>query len=245
MATIMTPESPAMDPRPAGDLRLSAIRANLMPDEVIIARRTEVLRRQVMLALAIVLGLIIAWYVVAWWQTHTSNSDLSDANHRSVALTNQQHQYGDLVSAQNEIATIDSQLKRLMVGDIQWRPMLATLRSAAPSGIALTNIVSTITSGAASAAGGRGSALTDPISVLNRSGKQAVGTLAITGTANDQKSIATYVDNLARVKGLTAPYPASVATATGATSGQLNFTVNVIVTTDALGGRYAVTTGGK
>ena len=245
MATIMTPESPATDPRPAGDLRLAAIRANLMPDEVVIARRTEVLRRQVLLALAIVLGLIIAWYVVSWWATHSSNSDLSDANRRSVALTNQQRQYSDLVFAQNQTATISSQLTKLMASDVQWKPMLGTLRSVAPQGVTLTNVVATMTAGAAAPAAANNN--NAAFGVLNQTGKQMIGTLAITGSARDQKTVAAYVDKLATVKGLTAPYPASVGVATaGPTSGQLTFTIDVVITTDAFGGRYAAsTTGGK
>lgn len=245
MATTMTPETPAADPRPAGDLRLSNIRANLMPDEVIIARRTEALRRQIMVGLAAMLGLIIAWYAVSWWQTHSSNGDLDDANRRSVGLTNQQHQFGSLVAAQNQTATITSQLQKLMVGDVQWKTMLVTLRSVAPKGVVLTNVIATIPSKVAVSSAQASSPQANPLGVLNQSGRQPIGIVAITGTASDKKSVAAYVDKLSTVQGLTAPYPANVAISPTSTK-IFVFTVNVIITTDALGGRYAVTpTGGK
>jgi hypothetical protein len=71
--------------------------------------------------------------------------------------------------------------------------------------------------------------------VLNQSGKLQVGSLTIIGTAPDKNAVAAYIDSLAKVAGLAAPYPASLAT-TGHT---LTFSASVIITSDALGGRYA------
>lgn len=240
MATMTMPgPAAAADPRPAGDVRLVRIRANLMPDEVVIARRTEALRRQILFALLIVLALLIAWFGVTWWQTHSSNNDLSDANHRQTALQQQTLQYGSLVQAQNDVTSIDGQLNKLMVGDLPWRTMLATLRSKAPSGVELTNVVGAITSGAAATSvPGQTASSNQGYGVFNLSGQQAVGTLTITGTAHDKKSIAQYLDTLAGVKGLAAPTPTNITTTA---NNQINFTVSVIITSDALGGRYAQT----
>jgi Tfp pilus assembly protein PilN len=205
-----------------------------MPDEVLIARRTEALRQQILFALVGLVALLVAWYAVVWFGTHSSNNDLDDANHRTTALVDQQRQYQPLVSAQNDAAAIQTQLRNLMVGDLQWRSMLATLRAQGGKDVDVTGVTGTITSGAASAAGGTtGSA--DGIDVLNQTGKQQVGTLTITGTAHDKNSVAAFVDRLGKVTGLASPLPTSLTTA----NGTMTFTINVVVTTDALGGRYA------
>ena len=75
--------------------------------------------------------------------------------------------------------------------------------------------------------------------VLNQTGKPAIGTLSVTGTARDPRSVAAYADQLATVKGLTAPLISSVTS----TDHTLTFTVDLIVTTEAFGGRYAVSPG--
>lgn len=77
--------------------------------------------------------------------------------------------------------------------------------------------------------------------MLNQSGVTPVGTLAITGTAREKRAIAAFVDKLGSMRGLATPYLASVSTDA---SGVLTFTVDVVVTTDALGGRFAATTSG-
>jgi hypothetical protein len=78
------------------------------------------------------------------------------------------------------------------------------------------------------------------VGVLNQTGQQPVGNLTIDGTAPDKNTVAAFVDGLATVPGLAAPYPASVASIVG--GHQVTFTVNVIVTSSALGGRYAAAT---
>jgi Tfp pilus assembly protein PilN len=236
MATTMTPPSPApapaAAPKPGGrGVRLVAIRASLLPDEVIVRRRTDALRRQVLFGLVVVVALLIAWFGVSWWQTSASHSDLDDAQHRTVALQNQQKEFAPLVNAQAESATISAQLQKLMVGDLSWKAMLTTLRSKAPAGIKLVTITGNVAvPGAPTNAA--------PAASLNQTGKLAIGTVIVTGTANDKRSVAAYADRLGTVKGLTAPLISSVT----AQDHTLDFTVNLIVTSDALGGRYSAHT---
>ncbi len=132
------------------------------------------------------------------------------------------------MQTQTTVATIQSQLQKLMAGDLSWKTMLATLRSKAPSGVSLTTVTGNVVT---SVPGGTAPASTS----LNQTGKQSVGTLIVTGTASDKRTVAAYADRLGSVKGLTAPLISNVAT----DNHQLTFTVNLIITSDALGGRYA------
>jgi Tfp pilus assembly protein PilN len=228
MATTMTPPTAAPKPGSGRELRFVSVRANLLPDEIISDRQTDAVRRQVLLGLVVVVALLVGWFGLSWWQTSSSRSDLDDARHQTTALLNQQQEFGPLVQSQAEAATIQAHLQKLMTGDLSWKAMLTTLRSKAPAGVNLTTVTGNVVT---SLPGGTPPTTTS----LNQTGKQSVGTLIITGTAHDKRTVAAYADQLGKIKGLTAPLISSVTTA--ATS--VTFTVNLIVTSDALGGRYA------
>jgi hypothetical protein len=242
MATTMIPTpqpSPAPRPspiaNPGGSLRFVAVRANLMPDEVIDARRTDVVRRRVVIGLGALLVLILAGFASSWLQTSSSKGDLADQQHRIQALLDQQHDYAPLVAAQAQTAAINDKLTQLMVGDVRWQNMLATIRGDAPAGVGLTSVSSQITTSAAgNTAAAAGSA---PIySALNGTGKTPIGTLTIIGTANSKDQVAAYADKLAGETGLVTPVPTDF----NSTSRPYTFTISAIVTSDALGGRYHV-----
>jgi hypothetical protein len=245
MATTMVPPAPtpaaAARPTP-GATRYVSVRANLLPDEIVSGRQTEVVRKQVVLGLIVVVALLIAGFGFSWWQTSAANSDLSDAQHQGVALQNQQQEFGPLVKAQTDAQSIQAQLQKLMVGDLSWKTMLTTVRTVAPSGVTLTNVNAILTTGAAAASG---PSTTADANSLNQTGQLSIGQLTIIGQAPNQNAVAAFADRVSKVKGLTAALPTTVAT----TAGVVTYTMTAIITSDALGGRYAPkstsTTGGK
>lgn len=239
MATTTLPPAPAPEPRlaPNNPGRFVSIRASLLPAEITDKRRLGALKRRIAVGLAALVVVLVAWYGYGMFQTSQANSDLSTAQRRTQSLQAQQQQFGPLVAAQAQSAQIKKQLTQLMVGDVRWKDMLAMLKANATGGIKLDGISATMTAGGASTGSASGFG---GLSVLNQSGKQQVGTLTITGTAPDKNSIAAFIDRLSKLKGLAAPFPANVAGDKGA----LSFTANVIITSDALGGRYATTQGG-
>jgi hypothetical protein len=93
-------------------------------------------------------------------------------------------------------------------------------------------------------AGGQPANNASGLDVLNTSGQVAVGSITITGSARDKNSVAAFADKLTTVKGIAAPFVSSV---TGA-KGDITFSVNALITANALGGRFhktTTTTGGK
>ncbi|MEO6886203.1 MAG: hypothetical protein ABI232_07960 [Jatrophihabitantaceae bacterium] len=236
---VYNPDSrPKPSPRLNEPVRFVSVFANLLPDEVVASRRLGELKRRVVIGLVVLLILLIGWYALSMWGTSNAKDDLTSAQQQTTTLQAQQRTFGPLVSAQAQSVQISSALTKLMAGDVQWTEMLTTLRASAKGAITLTSITGSMTAGAASTGASAGG-----LGVLNQTGKQQVGTLTLTGTAPDNNTVAAYVDTLAKVKGLAAPFPASV---TG-TGGKLTFSVSVIITSDALGGRYAPVTaaGGK
>lgn len=222
---------------PAGPVRFVAVRANLLPREIVAGRRTDTMRRRVLAGLAALVAVLALAYGFSWWQTHSAREDLASAQAQRTALGAQTQKYAPLVQAKATTATIQQQLQRLMVGDLPWRGMLTTLRAQAPAGITLTQVAGTLTT---PVTGNGATGQSDGgQQVLNRSGCTVVGPMTITGTARDKSAVAAYADRLAAVKGLAAPVPTNIATAEGRTA----FTLSVLITTDALGGRYATGAG--
>jgi Tfp pilus assembly protein PilN len=238
MTATMVPPTAAPTPRPTSSaVRFVAVRANLLPDEVLSSRQTVAVRKQVMLGLVIIVVLLIGWFGLSWFQTSSARASLHDARGQGVALQKQQAQFAPLVSAQQQIGTIQSQLRKLMAGDLSWKTMVTTLRTVAPDGITLTNVTGFVSAGAAGSTSRSGS--TQPNSgVLNQTGKLQIGQLTVTGTAPTKTAVAGYADRMATVNGLTAPLITNV-TATQGTHA-VTFTVSLVITSDALGGRYAV-----
>lgn len=237
-ATTLPPAPAPGSASPAQTNRFVSIRANLLPTEVADKRRLRQLKRRSGLALVALIVLLAGWYVMAVLQTTSARSDLTSAQHRNRSLLAQEQQYGPVVTAQAASAAIRAQLSQLMVGDVNWKTMLAALRQTAGAGVQLTGVTASIqptTTAAGTSGGGLG--------VFNQTGKQAVGTLTLSGSAQDKNTVAAFVDRLTKVRGLAAAFPASVS----GDKGTATFTVDVIITSDAFGGRYSAnstSTGG-
>jgi Tfp pilus assembly protein PilN len=229
MTTTMIPPEVALGP--VDNLRFVGVRANLLPDEILARRQTERMRKQVLFALTALVALLAAWYGYSWIQTSSSRGDLDDAQRQGTTYRNEQSQFAPLVRAQAEVQSVQLELQRLMVGDLPWKAMLTTLRAQAPRGVLLQTVSGSVTVGTTPTAGPQ------PANVLNQTGKPAVGQVTLSGTAPDKRTVATYADRLARVAGLTAPFISSFSVA-GTT---VTFTISVVITTNALGGRYTAT----
>jgi hypothetical protein len=242
MSTTMIPQpqpGPAARPTPVApgqSLRWVAVRANLMPDEVLDARRTEVVRRRVLIGLAAMLVLILVGFGTTWLQTESAKGDLSDQQHRTTALHDQEQNYTPLLAAQNATVEINTELTQLMVGDVRWQPMYATVRSDAPAGVGVTSISAQITTATAGATATAGSGATPPYGALTGTGQIVIGTLTVVGTVSSEDQVAAYDDRLATEPGVVNPVIQSV----DFTSRPYTFTIAAILTADALGGPYHV-----
>lgn len=206
--------------------------ANLLPDEIVAGRRLAELKRRMAIGLAALVTVLVLIYGFSWWQTTSAHHSLSSAKHTSAKLQQQKDQFAPLVLAQTQSATIQTALRQLMVGDLDWTQMIEALNKTAHNGLKITTINGTLTSGAAANAAASGG-----FNVLNQTGAQSIGSMTLNGVAPDKATIAAFVDGLVSVPGLAAPFPASVTAAAG--GHQIQFTADVIITSAALGGRYS------
>lgn len=229
---LTVPIAPAAQQHTTGDpTNFVNVRANLLPEEVVAARSARRLRRRVISGLVTLLVLLSSGYAYSRWQTHRARNDLAAAQAETATLQQQQQQYAPLVKAQTRSAQIESTLRTLMSTDVPWTALLSSLDTkAAASRVVLDSIAANLDTGPASNTPGGGG-----VGALNHTGQAQIGTLTITGKAPDAGSVARYVEALATVHGLAVPLPADVS----GTKGGVTFSVNVIITTDAYGGRYA------
>ena len=239
MTALATPPAEAMSS--SDGTRFVGIYANLMPDEVLLGRRLRELQRRLAIGVAGLVTLLLLVYAVSWWQTERSHSDLGNEQHRAKILSKTVQNYQPLVNAQSEAAGITQTLASLMAGDLQWPALLAHLRGVAPSGTSLTSVTGSITAGTTTGSGSTAANLGGGgLAILNQTGQVVVGTLTITGSAKDKNSVAAFADKLTTIPGMAAPLVTSVSGA----KGTITFSINALITSDALGGRFKPTTPG-
>jgi Tfp pilus assembly protein PilN len=237
MTTLATPPPAQAAAPPGGTPGFVSVFADLMPEEVVASRHARVVKRYVLVGLAAVLFLLAAGYGATWFQTRSAEDDLTSTQQLATALQLKQQEFQPLVIAQRQSSQIQQTIGKLMAGDLQWTHLLDDLRASARQDISFTGLTGTVAAGGATGAGAVGAA--GGLGVLNQSGQLQVGTLTITGTAPDKNSVAAFVDRLGKIPGLAAAFPASVTS----TDGKASFSVSVIITSEALGGRFTPTSG--
>jgi Tfp pilus assembly protein PilN len=222
MTTTLTKPDPETD-RPLSH-RIPSVAANLLPVEVMEARRSRRVKRTVLALLAVFVVLLVGWYGLARVQTGLAQTELADAKANTERLTKQQDAFAELQQVQRDSDAIQRQLAQLMASDMAWPTLLRDLRQAAPSGLVLTGVTVTLESSRTAGASGA------------RPGPVAFVTIAGIGTSKPQ--VATYVDALGRLNGVANPFITNV------TAGErgLDFSVKIDVTNALLGGRYSTAT---
>jgi hypothetical protein len=234
-STTLMPLDPALSPQRVA--RVLTISANLLPDEIVGARRARRSRGWVVVALIVVVVLLACWYVWAVGRVRAAGEELGHVTGQATALQKSQTRYQEVVDIQNETMAISRELKALLANDLPWATLLDTLRKTGDaSGIEVTGI---------------SALLTDTTNTKNTSetlpsttSASSVGTVTVTGTGPDKPSVAKYVDALGKLSIVANPY------LTNATEGEKEwqFSVTVDVTSTTRCGRFSTkckTAGGN
>jgi Tfp pilus assembly protein PilN len=205
-------------------LRVPAATADLLPPEIIEARRMRRVRRTVIFAMVPILVLVAGWYGLAVLQAELAERSLSRVDDAVITLQAQQREFDEVTRTRSDSAQIKTQLNALFADDLRWAGLLLPVRRVAPAGVTLTNL-SALKSDDRTTGGTGGT------------GGQPVGSLTISGTAPTKNVVAAYVDALDTVPGLADPLLVNAL----AQNGVLRFSVRVDVTADAIGGRFTAT----
>jgi hypothetical protein len=214
------------EPSIEGEYRIPAVEANLLPVEIVEGRRGRLARRVVISALVFLVLLTTAWYGQARYQTSGAEAAVRFAENDTQRVVEKQRAFNDLVATRAETQAINTRLSGVLAADLNWGRLLFAVRMGAPKGVSVTSIVGALNDEPAAAA-----------LAAARTPGATIGRLTVSGTGGDKASVASFVDQLAKVPGLGNPLLTSATNV----SGSVLFAVQLDITTQALGGRY--TTG--
>ncbi|MHA3703644.1 hypothetical protein ACXR2U_15820 [Jatrophihabitans sp. YIM 134969] len=227
MTAIVPGRRPAVPVPDAADPggRVVAVRVNLLPGEILDARRGHRVRRAgvaVLALLAVVLGALV---FVVRADVASTRSDLAAADSLTAHLRAQQGRYADVVALQDQVTEAVGRLNRLTAGDLDWAPLLTAVVAAAPRGVVVAQLQATTAdpaaAGSAGGAPGGGGTTAGPTPV-------PVGVLTLSGAAPGPGAVAAYVDALARVVGLDNVVATDVSAVTdGSAAGITGYTFGV------------------
>jgi type IV pilus assembly protein PilN len=232
--TTLMPLDPALNPQRVN--RVLTISADLLPEEVVIGRRSRQSRTWVGAVVLLAVVLLGLWYVRAQHDVRANEAGLSAATKVATDLQKNQAAHQRVVTVQNQTAAITRQLAQLMGADLPWATLLDRLRSTgASSGVTVDAITASLVQENATSA---------TQTLPSASEAKAIGSVTIGGTAPDKPTVARYVKNLGTVDGIANPYLTTAAKAAG---GTWSYSITVDITSANQCGRFTTkcTSGGN
>lgn len=207
--------------------------ANLIPPEVLQARRVRAVRRLVALALCLLVLVASLGYGYAFYRSHQAAQALAAEQSQTSALLIEQNRYSGVTEMQGSVAQVRSQLATLMASDVDSAALVGSILKQLPAGSSVSQLAVTITGATASPT----TVTTNNNSAgaaLDTSGQPHIGAVTISGQAAKVADVATFVNRLAALPGVVSPYPtANTANDTGT-----QFTVQFAVNDSLLSHRY-------
>jgi hypothetical protein len=211
--------------------------ANLLPPEVLQARRVRTIRKIVLALLCFLLILAAAGYAYAFMQSRSAGQGLAAEQSRTSQLIAEQHKYSGVTQIQGTVDKVQSQLSTLLAGDVDVSGVLGQVLAKVPAGSVISQVTVTLavpSQGAAASQSGTTS--------LDTSGHLHIGTITLTGQMPQLTDVSTFVDGLSGITGVVEPFPTTNAT----TDKGAGFNVQVTLTDQLLSHRFdAKSTGGN
>jgi Tfp pilus assembly protein PilN len=209
-------------------------RVNLLPPEIIEARRFR--RTQQGLAVAVVLTLAVAGAttLLAQLDVTRADSDLQVAQARTTTLRTQAAKYSEVTRVLAKVETAKAAREQVLGRDVLWFRFMNDLAVATPDNVDLSSMTVTILD--ASTPGG--SVSIDPLT------PGGLGDVTFSGNATRFPDVATWLTSVAEVHGLDASRLQSASRQEGAVAakndapGDVSFSTKVVITQDALSHRY-------
>jgi hypothetical protein len=234
--TALMPLDPTVSP--IQSLRVLPIRADLLPEEITASRSARRARTLLAGALVLTVAALAGWYVYAVKDREAARQDLAAVTKQvdDTRDSTKDDRYVRVTKAIDEAKTIKSQLTTAMADDLPWYTLVSELRGTGVSTVRITNVSAQLDTKAAGTTTGPAPAT------------KTVGTVTVTGTARDKKTIATYLEALSDAHLVTNVYLTS-GSGTGEGDGDKawTFSLTAEIPQSAPCGRFttACKTGGK
>jgi hypothetical protein len=208
--------------------------ADLTPPELIASRHLKFLRKLMFTGLAALLVACAGGYAVAFLQHSSASSALSDQQFRTSQLRVESGKYAGVTQIQSNVAQIQGQVTKIMVGDVDLPKLLIGIRAALPGTMTIKQQSLTLNT-AGPVGGGAGS------TQLDTSGHVRIGTVSLSGSGRTLNDLSGFIDKLKKVPGVVDPIPTSNLVDQGA----VTFSLSLGITDQVLSHRYAQTSNGS
>ncbi len=234
---IMEPPTPTPSPTLWSAMPGWGIAAELIPPELVTARKLKVIRKLLAAGLVVLLAICAGGYYLASQENRTASSDLASVGDRTRQLQAAGRLYSGVVSIQGAVTQVQTQIAGLMTADVDLVALMGKIRSTLPATMTISQESITI-----STAGVAGAAAVATGSGLDTSGLPRIGTITLSGTGKTLDDLSDYVDKLHTVSGLVDILPISntkAATGTGSTA----YSLTIGLTNALLSHRFDVGSG--
>jgi Tfp pilus assembly protein PilN len=190
---------------------------NLLPHDVQEGQRYRRLTLTVLLAGAIVLGLVLLLFFLQVGKLSSVNHDVEQAQQNNQVIQSQIDQLQKYEDLQVQAQAAQAELSAAYAGEVSFSGMLVDLSRVIPSDAYLTTFSSTITGPPA-----EGGTTTTPL----------VGTITMDGEAIGFDSLSTWLTRLETVRGWVNPWMPTISADT-AVANAFTFSTSVDLTEDA------------
>lgn len=224
------PQVPSQAPAVRSDWA-SVPRVNLLPQEILEARRFKGAQR----LLAVAVLAVVALLAGATWYEQTQVAGAQDAlaaeQQRTAELNAEQAKYAQVPRLLAQVTAARGAREQAMAGDVLWYRFLNDLATATPAGVSLESVAATLTPvvpGSASAA------TRVPLKPAG------IGDIAVEGSASSFDRVSDWLDNLGEVSGLDSSTLSNASREAGIAGSKtaVSFSTGVTMTGDALSHRY-------
>jgi Tfp pilus assembly protein PilN len=176
---------------------------NLLPPELLERQARKRRTRLVVLAGCAVLGIIALFYVLQIFRLSSANSDLEAQQARNAQLSAQIASLNQYAALQQELKDQQGVLDGILSNQYLWSSALNDVSRVIPDDAALNSFDGQITAVTGTPAGGTTTTVTG-------TNPDVVGQITFSGTALDIRTIATWLNQLASVKGWIDPQVSSI-----------------------------------
>jgi hypothetical protein len=202
------------------------IAADLTPPELINSRELKKLRKWIGAGLVVLLLACTGGYLAASRQNHAAAADLAEVNAQTFQLQAGVRKYASVTQIQGNVTQIQAQIATLMGGDVDLVAVMGRIHSGLPAKMTISSEAVTISLAAAAAPAGTAAA------------SATIGTVTIAGTGRALDDLATYVEKLQAIPGVTDVNPTTNVLSGGTT----HYSMTLTLTAAALSHRFDVST---
>ena len=196
--------------------------ADLIPPELINARRLTVLRKLMVVGVVVLLGVCAGGYYLAARDNTAASADLASAQDRTLQLEAQSRSYAGVVQIQGSVSLVQAQIATVMSGDVDLVALMGQLESNLPKTMTIGQ--ESIVISPAGVAAGSG---TPTSAGLDTSGLPRIGSITLSGTGKTLDDLSDYVDRLHAITGLVDVVPISNTKSSAGAGTQYNMQIGL------------------